>query len=101
MSRLGHPPSGQHIIRFSALVNTTEKITPSTFSKRVFGYVFVLGSQKSSLRTSPARWLTRSAFSCFARYPQFLHTFPDDPVLHFRRRRVAAGRPARPACGEF
>jgi len=41
--------------------------------------------------------LTPSAFF----HTQFLHTFPDDPVLRFPQRRVVRDGPARAQCGEF
>jgi hypothetical protein len=44
-----------------ALVNRMEKTTPPDFSIRVFGYVYVLGSQTNSVRTSlPSRPLLLS-----------------------------------------
>jgi hypothetical protein len=42
-------------IRTSTLVNTTEKVTPPKFSSRVFGSVFLLGSQTFQTHTFPRR----------------------------------------------
>ena len=88
-------------------VRETAKRTPPSYRLRALIYIDgknslrlraynESGSQIVFIRKSATLWLTPSTLPLPARYPQFLHIFPDDSVLPFRSRRVVADASASP-----
>ena len=68
----------------------------SVTSGEVVLYRVFWGAKFLSIRTAMPFWVDAIGSFRLARYPQFLHTFPDDPILRFRPPRVVADASLNP-----